>query len=207
VPNTHIARPNPGIGTVTGHLPCFPWTTPIAPSLRDTRETGEIAMHAAYWSHPGPGAAGVASADIPAKRRDRLDLLARAIHLQSDSIAFALSPSIVERTPAHWDVLLDEAEDLGRQWAASDPVDALRLLPSLLTGPRSVTERFAQGYDAAMHPHDRHQDEDAPPRDRHHARRPRTRVCDHCDTNVTFLLDGLDSAAMACPCCGQSWMR
>jgi len=129
---------------------------------------------------------------------DRLDLLARAIHLQSDSIAFALSPSLAERTHSRWDALLDEAEDLGRQWAASDPVDALRLLPSLLTGPAGVTERFAQGYGDAVHPHDRH-----------HARRPRIHVCDHCDTNVTFLLGGLDtdSAAMACPCCGQTRLR
>lgn len=166
-------------------------------------------MHAARWSRPGPGAAGVASADIPTKNRDRLDLLARAIRLQSDSVALALTPSDAERMPSRWDDLLGNAEDLGRQWAASDPADALRLLPSLLTGPRNVTERFAQAYVAAVRPHELHEDEHAQPRDRHLPRRPRIHVCEHCDTNVTFLLDALDtgSAATACPCCGQSWAR
>lgn len=155
-------------------------------------------MHTAHWSPPGAGTIGPAPTDARTNRADRLDLLVRAIRLQSDSVALALSPSPTsERTRQSWEALFDQAEHLGRQWAISDPVDALQLLPSLLSGLRGVTQHFKHGYSDALQPK-RPQRQAAPLQ--HGA-------CDACDAVVTHLGDDMadDMPFIACPCCGHAW--
>ena len=200
------AQPNPGIGALIGHLGCVPRATQIAPLLFDMRTTGEIAMLAAHWPPPGPGATGVRSIDVRTKKADRLDLLARVIHLRTDCVELALSTeSAGRREQEGWDTLFDQAELLGQAWAAADPVDARKLLPSLLTGLRDVQERFEHAYDqvALGLPEDEHVRRTVAI----HASAQRNGICDSCDSNVTFLLNdnARKEAIEACPCCGQSW--
>nr|WP_199042077.1 hypothetical protein [Dyella sp. ASV24] len=165
-------------------------------------------MHATYRSHPGLGATSAPAVDARAKKFDRLDLLARTICLSDRSVALALSQSDNSaRNRSGWNDLFDQAEMLGRQWATTDPIDARRLLPSLLTGVPGIAERFEHGYTDVVCLDD--QDVEGYPRRREQAHMliPLDRICDACDTNVTILLNDLDAddPSLACPCCGQHW--
>lgn len=159
-------------------------------------------MHAARWLQPGPGAVDAPAATIRPRKLDRLSLLARVIHLREDCIALASSASSVdEGRNSNWDNLLDQAESLGRDWAANDPTDARQLLPSLLTGLRDVAERFEDGYVLAAR--GRPSRDDAA--NAGNVLRL-TGICDACDSDFTFGLDDIaNEHALACPCCGQPW--
>lgn len=163
-------------------------------------------MHAARWSQPGPGAVDAPAATIRTRKFDRLSLLARVIHLRADCIALASSASSVdEGRDSNWNKLLDQAETLGRDWAANDPSDARQLLPSLLTGLRDVAERFEDGYVLAARGRPSRDNMACGRKDGDSLRL--TGICDACDSAFTFGLDDIaaDEHALACPCCGQPW--
>lgn len=82
---------------------------------------------------------------------DRLDLLARMLDLRGDVVTLALShPLDAARNDLRWNELHGQADALGRQWAASDPQDAHRLLPSLLSGMSGIGQRLMDAYADAV---------------------------------------------------------
>lgn len=163
-------------------------------------------MHAARWSQPGSGATGARPVQVRTQKADRLDLLARVINLRADCVELALSTDAATQSEdERWVDLFDQAELLGKEWAAADPTDARKLLPSLLTGLHDATERFERAYDLAALglPEDEHVRRSVAV----HARAPHHGVCDGCYSDVTLLLNDMapGAALLACPCCGQPW--
>ncbi|ULU25732.1 hypothetical protein DYST_02668 [Dyella terrae] len=208
MPNLRIPWPNPGIRSPSRFLHCLPSTVRTAPCLLDTSMTGDIAMHATYRSRPALGTTTAPTAGTHTRKLDRLDLLARTIRLSDRSVTMALSgQNGSDRSRSTWNELFDQAENLGRQWADTDPIDAQRLQLSLLASLPVIAERFERGYAEMACAHSQSVDGYPARRDKVHTSIPSSGMCDACDTNVSILWDDLaaDQSIVACPCCGQHW--
>ncbi len=167
-------------------------------------------MHAARWTQRSTGATVVPAAELRTPKIDRLDLLARMMLLRDDCVAQALSSAPDAGALSFGGDLLDEAEQLGRRWAITDPVDGGRLAGTLLTGVSAAAERFEDGYaDAVRHGRAHASLRTHATRRRLSAYMPANGHCDACRTNVAVLQDTLatDETTVACPCCGHPWNR
>lgn len=167
-------------------------------------------MYAARWTQRSPGATVAPIAELRTPKIDRLDLLARMMVLRDDCVAQALSPASDAGALSFEGGLLDEAEQLGRQWAITDPVDGGRLAGTLLTGLSAAAERFEDGYaDAVRHGRARASLRTHATRGRLSTYMPANGHCDACRAHVAVLLGDLasDETTVACPCCGHPWNR
>lgn len=90
--------------------------------------------------------------DLPAKKVDRLDLLARMLQLRNDGVALAQSQPSAAHDRRRWIDLQHRADALGRDWAGADPVDAQQLMPALLMGMPDLIERVDAAYLGAIRP-------------------------------------------------------
>lgn len=160
-------------------------------------------MHATRRLPPGPGATLAPPITSRTTKIDRLDLLARTIHLSDRCVATAFS----EENRANWDALLDQAEVLGQQWAITDPTDAHQLLKPMLASLSAITERFERGYDHVASATAWSDDGQSMRHREAVSRMPSDGICDTCDTDVMILVRDFaaDESAEACPCCGQRW--